>query len=83
MQLRTAWQKLRAAASAVNAVSETPSVVEQDFALLEKALRAGALDAVSRAQHLRRLEEASRRYDQAVLNLHVARAHFERLVGSR
>ena len=68
----------RAAAAALAALAQTPTIVDRDFELLDKAVRAGALDAVSRAQSLRRLEDAGRRYDTAVFEVRAARARWIR-----
>ena len=76
-------KSIRAAARTLAALADTPAIVERDFGLLERAVRAGALDAVARAQNLRRLEEAGRRYDTAVFDLRVAQARWARRTAVR
>ncbi len=73
-ELEDAWASLVAAAAAYAALRDVPEIIDREFALLEKALRAGAMDAVSRAQSLRRLEEAAADRDRSVLDLRAARA---------
>jgi cobalt-zinc-cadmium efflux system outer membrane protein len=73
-ELDEAWASLDAAAGAHSALQDVPEIIEREFKLLEKALRAGAMDAVIRAQSLRRLEEAGQDHDRAVLDLRAARA---------
>lgn len=77
-ELETYTTTYRAAAAALAALAQTAAIVDRDFDLLDKAVRAGALDAVSRALSLRRLEEAGRRYDTAVYDVRVARARWIR-----
>ena len=77
-----AWEALAAAAEAYQAVAGTAEIVDRDYDLLGKALRAGALDVVVRAQSLRRLEEAGVRLDRALRDLRVARARWARQAGA-
>lgn len=76
--LGVSWAALRAAADALDAVAETPVVLNRDFGLLEKSLRAGETDAVARAQALRRLQDAGESFDTAVHGFRVARARWIR-----
>jgi outer membrane protein TolC len=82
-ELGASWATLQAAANALDAVAQTPTVIERDFTLLEQALRAGEIDAVARAQSLRRLQDAGQSFDTVVYGLRVARAHWIRTTASR
>jgi len=81
-ELGASWAMLQAAANALDAVAQTPTVIDRDFTLLEKALRAGEIDAVARAQSLRRLQDAGQSFDTAVYGFRVARAHWIRTTAS-
>lgn len=70
--------ELSAATQAYRELANTAAVLERSYGLLEQAARAGALDAVARAQALQRLSDAGRRLDSAVRDLRVARARFAR-----
>jgi hypothetical protein len=69
---------LQEAAAAYAEVAKMPSIIDRESGLLEHAVRAGALDAVARAQDLRRVLDSGRRYDAAVLALRVVRAKWIR-----
>jgi len=73
-ELEMAWAAYDAMARALKAVANMPATVERDAGFIEQAVRAGAFDAVTRALHLRRLEEAGRVADTAVRDYRVARA---------
>ncbi len=82
-ELDQAWSGYRAAAEVHQALAQTVAVIDRDFGLLEQAVRAGSMDALTRAIALRRLEDAGRRFDVAGRDLRAARASWERRVGSR
>ena len=73
-QLATAWSSLTAASGAFDALAGTSAIIERQFTLLDRALRAGVLDAVARTLAIRRLEDAGRRWDIAIREVRVARA---------
>jgi len=77
-QLAASWAELQATTDALRELSSTPEIVDREFGLLDKAMQAGALDAVARAFAIRRLQEAAIRFDTAVRDLRVARAHWAR-----
>ena len=79
-ELQKSGSGLQAAARKVSELSGTDEMLDRDFQLLGKALRAGALDAVARAQAVRRLVEMQRKVALAVHDLRVARAHWTRWV---
>jgi cobalt-zinc-cadmium efflux system outer membrane protein len=81
-RLATSWTGFRTAADALRELSGTPAILNREFDLIERAVRAGALDALARAQALRRLSEAGQRYDDAVFDLRAARARWLRWTGS-
>jgi hypothetical protein len=76
--IELARQEVVQASEAYAAVAATGEILAREYTLLDKAARAGALDAVARALALRRLEEAGARLDEAVRDLRVARAHLLR-----
>ncbi len=82
-ELEQAWSVYGSASGAHEAVAPGAAILERDFGLLEQAVRAGTMDAVVRANSLRRLEDAGRRVDLAVRDMRVARARWERRVASR
>lgn len=69
---------LRAARRAMEAADPIPAIVEREFLLLERAARAGTLDATGRALAVRRLEEALQTVDVAVRDARIARARWVR-----
>lgn len=77
-ELQKSGAELQAAARKVTELRGTEEMLDRDFQLLGQALRAGALDAVARAQAVRRLVEMQRKVDLAVHDLRVARAHWSR-----
>jgi outer membrane protein TolC len=79
MELRSAWDALVAAASALQHVSATPAILSRDVEFVEQAVGAGLFDATTRVMTLRRLEEAGRRLDLAVRDWRVARAAWVRV----
>jgi cobalt-zinc-cadmium efflux system outer membrane protein len=79
-ELEGAWARIAAAREAYAALAGAPAIIEREFELLERAVRAGALDAVAQAQAIRRLLDAGARYDAAVLELRLARASWVRRV---
>lgn len=78
LELATAWSDLEAARRSLLALSATADAIDRGYAVLEQAVRAGALDSVARAQSLRRLEEAGRLLDEATRDYRVARARWIR-----
>jgi outer membrane protein TolC len=82
-ELASAWESLQAARRAVHALGQTPAVMARDVGFVEQAVRAGAFDAVTRTQALRRLEESGRRVDTAVRDLRAARAAWIRRAGAQ
>lgn len=81
-ELTAAWTQLAAAAEAYQRVATTPKIIDREFELLDKAMRAGALDAVSRAFAVRRLQEAALRHDSVVRDLRVSHARWTRTTAS-
>lgn len=77
-ELQNSGAELRAAARKVAELRGTEEMLERDFQLLGQALRAGALDAVQRAQAVRRLVEMQRKVDLGTHDLRVARARWNR-----
>jgi len=77
-EIELARAQLAAAIEAVEAAADVPQIVEREIDLLDKALRAGALDLADWSQQARRLEEVGGVYDQAVLSLRRARAAWAR-----
>jgi outer membrane protein TolC len=78
-ELRSAWEALVAASSALQRVSATPAILRRDVEFVEQAVRAGLFDATTRVITLRRLEEAGRRLDLAVRDVRIARAAWVRV----
>jgi cobalt-zinc-cadmium efflux system outer membrane protein len=78
-ELRSAWDALVAASSALQRVSATPVILSRDVEFVEQAVRAGLFDATTRVTMLRRLEEAGRRLDFAVRDMRIARAAWVRV----
>lgn len=77
-ELATALIAYRAAADSYAALAPTAEVLERDLALLDKSMKAGAIDAVTRAVALRRLAEIGARSDAALRELRVRRAQLIR-----
>jgi cobalt-zinc-cadmium efflux system outer membrane protein len=77
-ELQAAWAALCAARDAYTVLAAAPAIIEREFVLLERAVRAGSLDAVTQAQAIRRLLDAGARYDAAVLELRAAQARWVR-----
>ena len=77
-RLATAWTLLVATAEAYERLAATPKIIDREFDLLDKAMRIGALDAVSRALAVRRLQEAALRLDGVTHDLRVRRAQWTR-----
>jgi cobalt-zinc-cadmium efflux system outer membrane protein len=77
-ELQAAWEQLQAAQRAWQAVAATTAMIDRDTTFVEQAVRAGAFDAVTRTQTLRRLEEAGRRVDSALRDVRAARATWVR-----
>lgn len=82
-ELYDAWAALRSASDTYAEMRDVPSIITRELDLYDKALRAGAIDALTRAQGLRRLEESGQAYDQAVLELRIARAAWRRRTAGR
>lgn len=77
-ELDGAQAALRTATETLAALRPTHEIIERELRLLEKAVQAGALDAVARSLVMRRLEEAGRRADAAVREVRVQRARWLR-----
>ena len=77
-ELDSAHASLRAATEAYTSLAETTAIIAREFTLLDQGIRAGAIDAVSRALALRRLQEAEARLDAAIRDLRVAQAMWTR-----
>lgn len=67
-------RQLQPRARALQAVADTPTVIERDAGFVEQAVRAGAFDALTRTVNLRRLVDAGRRVDTAVRDYRAATA---------
>ena len=73
-ELEGAWTSFEAAAGALQAVADTPAMIDRDVMFVEQAVRAGQFDALTRSIELRRLQDAGIRADTAVRDYRVARA---------
>jgi cobalt-zinc-cadmium efflux system outer membrane protein len=73
-ELEAAWAAAEAAQGAVRAVAGMPALIDRDAAFVEQAVRAGAFDALSRTQALRRLTDSGRTADLAIRDYRAARA---------
>jgi hypothetical protein len=73
-ELESAWATFEAAAQALQAIAETPALIDRDTMFVEQAVRAGQFDALTRSVELRRLQEAGVRVDTAVRDYRAARA---------
>jgi outer membrane protein TolC len=78
-ELQDSWLALRSADRAQRALASISGLIERGYAMLEKATRAGALNAVERAQAMRRANEAAAQLDLAVRDLRIARARWRRV----
>ncbi|HEU0036131.1 MAG TPA: TolC family protein [Kofleriaceae bacterium] len=79
LEYATARDRLLAALDAVKAAADIPPILDREVSLLDKALRASAIELEAWAQQARRLVEAGQTYDEAVLAVHRARAAWLRL----
>ncbi len=77
-ELESAWDALDAAERAAQAVASTPALIDRDADFVEQAVRAGAFDAVTRTQTLRRLAETGRVVDTTIRDYRAARAAWVR-----
>lgn len=73
-ELESTWATVDAAQRAAEAVANLPAVIDRDANFVEQAVRAGAFDALTRTQALRRLAEAGRVVDTAIREYRAARA---------
>jgi outer membrane protein TolC len=76
-------ERLAAALEAVQAMKDVPEIIDREIGLLDKALRAGAIEMPAWSQQARRLEEVGQLFDEAVLALRRARAAWIRFEGAR
>ncbi len=81
VELTQALVDLRSSAEAYRVVSSSETALDRDYRLVDRALRAGAIDTVTRTQTIRRLVEAGARLDAAARDLRVARARWVRRAG--
>jgi cobalt-zinc-cadmium efflux system outer membrane protein len=81
-EVQGAAADLAAAAAAARAFEGAPEAVERDLGLLDRAVMAGSLDAVARAQAVRRLADSAARADRAAHALAVAVARWRRLASA-
>ena len=80
-ELESAWEALGAAERAAQAVAGMPALLARDADFIEQAVRAGAFDAVTRTQQLRRLADAGRLVDTTIRDYRAARAAWVRQSG--
>lgn len=73
-ELESTWATVDAAQRAAQAVANMPSVIDRDTDFVEQAVRAGAFDALTRTQALRRLADTGRLIDTAIREYRAARA---------
>jgi cobalt-zinc-cadmium efflux system outer membrane protein len=73
-ELDSAWATFVAAQRAAQAVATMPALIDRDTDFVEQAVRAGAFDALTRTQALRRLTDTGRTMDTAIHDYRVARA---------
>jgi hypothetical protein len=71
-------ERLTAAVEAAKATADVPEIIEREIGLLEKALRAGAIEMTAWSQQARRLEEVGQVYDDTVFAVRRARAAWTR-----
>ena len=65
-ELESTWAALEAAQHASEAVANMPALLNRDADFVEQAVRAGAFDALTRTQSLRRLADAGRTVDTTI-----------------
>jgi outer membrane protein TolC len=82
LEVNTALTDLRAARRTFAAIARSAEPIERDYALLDKAVRAGAMDGLTRSFAVRRLVESAVRLDTVTRDLRIARAKWRRLVAS-
>lgn len=73
-EIQIAWSRLTFATRAAEAFAGAAEMIDRDLVLLDKALQAGAMDSVTRAQALRRVEAAAEEMDASIHELRLARA---------
>jgi len=73
-ELESVWATYDAAQRAAQAVSTMPGVLDRDADFIEQAVRAGAFDALTRTQALRRLAETGQVVDTTIREYRAARA---------
>jgi cobalt-zinc-cadmium efflux system outer membrane protein len=73
-ELDSAWAVAEAAQQAAGAVAGMAALIDRDAAFVEQAVRAGAFDALTRTQALRRLADSGRTADLAIRDYRAARA---------
>lgn len=73
-ELESTWATIDAAQRAADAVANMPAVIDRDTTFVEQAVRAGAFDALTRTQALRRLVDTGRAVDMAIREYRAARA---------
>lgn len=73
-EIQSAWSRLTSATRAAAAFAGVTETIDRDLVLLDKAFQAGAMDSVTRAQALRRVEAAAEEMDASVHELRLARA---------
>jgi cobalt-zinc-cadmium efflux system outer membrane protein len=73
-ELEETWATVDAAQRAADAVANMPAVIDRDTNFVEQAVRAGAFDALTRTQALRRLADTGRAVDTAIREYRAARA---------
>jgi len=73
-ELESTWATVDAARRAADAVANMPAVIDRDADFVEQAVRAGAFDALTRTQALRRLADTGRAVDTAIREYRAARA---------
>ena len=76
--IATARADLATASDVWKQMAPSAEILDRAAKLLARAFETGAIDAVESAQALRRLVESGRRLDQAVRDLRIARARWER-----
>lgn len=81
-ELSGAEAELEAALASARALEGVPDAVERDLGLLDRAVSAGSLDAVARAQAVRRLQESAARADRADHALAIAAARWRRIAAA-
>ena len=77
-ELESTWATFEAAQRAAAAVANMLPVIDRDIGFVEQAVRAGAFDALTRTQALRRLIESGRVADTTIRDYRAARAEWIR-----